>query len=157
MISWEGWYDSTFKLDKSCDYTAYTKLAKIHGDFAKILDDNFPPEHGRLWLAGVCVDPKFQRKGVGKRLLAWGMNRGKEENVSLGLISSPKGKALYESLGFKAVYSFEGLPEELNNPLMKWQPRDGLDAVQGLENTEETDDALKVVLPAPEEAILANN
>ena len=97
---------SFFRLDPSYDYEnlqAYLEAANA-GDsiFETCLEDY--PEH--MWLAFLCVDPKFQRKGVGKRLMQWGMKRADQESVPLGLASSPAGEKLYRDCGFEEVGVF---------------------------------------------------
>ena len=95
-----------FRLDPSYDYEnlqAYLDAANAAGSiFETCLEDY--PEH--MWLSFICVDPKFQRKGVGKKLMQWGMNRADKERVPIGLASSPAGEKLYHDCGFEEVGVF---------------------------------------------------
>jgi N-acetylglutamate synthase-like GNAT family acetyltransferase len=61
----------------------------------------YPTEYWSLaWLG---VSPKWQRTGIGKRLLQWGIDRCEEEQVSAALVSTEVGKPLYEKMGFREV------------------------------------------------------
>lgn len=53
------------------------------------------------------VDPAHQRKGVGRMLMQWGLQRAKQDHANLHLMSSQKGAPLYRSLGFEEVGSVE--------------------------------------------------
>lgn len=53
------------------------------------------------------MDPAHQRKGVGKMLTRWGMEKAAEENKAVHFLSSPSGAQLYRSLGFEEVGSGE--------------------------------------------------
>ena len=99
-------HSNFFRLDKSYDYDnlqTYLDAANA-GDsiFETCLEGH--PEH--MWLAFLAVDPKFQRRGVGKRLMQWGMKRADAESIPLGLTSSPAGEKLYFDCGFREVGVF---------------------------------------------------
>lgn len=46
------------------------------------------------------VDPNHQRRGIGKLLLNWGVDKAKTEGRDCYLIATPAGRPLYESVGF---------------------------------------------------------
>lgn len=58
-------------------------------------------------LNSVAVDPAHQRKGVGKMLTRWGMEKAAEENKAVHFLSSPSGAQLYRAMGFEEVGSGE--------------------------------------------------
>jgi len=89
---------------------------------------HFGPELGdlRLVLADMIVDPKYHRRGAGKALMQYGMQKAKEENLAITLTASPLGRLLYSSLGFKVLGYVEcGLEEEeekVGVHVMVWVP-----------------------------------
>ncbi len=51
----------------------------------------------------LAVDPEFQRMGVGKRLLEWGLEKADAEGLECWIDASQAGKGLYEKMGWKEV------------------------------------------------------
>lgn len=51
----------------------------------------------------LIIDPDYQRKGLGGKLLKWGIDQAAQQGVPAWLESSPMGKALYEKNGFRVV------------------------------------------------------
>ncbi|GFP57729.1 hypothetical protein TASIC1_0009006600 [Trichoderma asperellum] len=49
------------------------------------------------------VDPQQQRKGIGKILLDWGINRAAGDKKDCYLLATPAGKPLYTKTGFEEV------------------------------------------------------
>ena len=47
------------------------------------------------------VDPKQHRRGIGKALLNWGLERSKEQGRDCYLFATPAGKPLYSAMGFE--------------------------------------------------------
>lgn len=62
--------------------------------------------HQKKDLAVLSVHPNHQRKGVGKKLLQWGIKQAAEENKEVFLLSSPEGRPLYLSQGFRTLKEF---------------------------------------------------
>ncbi|PMD37424.1 hypothetical protein L207DRAFT_514697 [Hyaloscypha variabilis F] len=60
-------------------------------------------EKGYLYMAILGVHPGFQRMGVGKRLLEWGLEMADREGLECWIEASPAGKGLYEKLGWREV------------------------------------------------------
>ncbi|KAM7184365.1 Acyl-CoA N-acyltransferase [Naviculisporaceae sp. PSN 640] len=88
-------YDRTF--DKRCE-------EQFEFETKRVLGEN---GHKDMWyLAVLCVAPQHQGKGVGKKLLQWGMARGAEERKSLFLLASTEGYPLYRSQGFQTIGEF---------------------------------------------------
>lgn len=57
----------------------------------------------QLHLRILATLPEFQRKGAGTALCRWGIERAKQHQVPVTLLSSPLGHALYSSLGFTDI------------------------------------------------------
>ncbi|KAJ2992466.1 hypothetical protein NUW58_g2159 [Xylaria curta] len=60
----------------------------------------------------IGVDPKFQRRGVARKLMTWGIEKSKEENLPVFLSSTPAGKPLYLDLGFRTVGTWTWRPKQ---------------------------------------------
>ena len=77
----------------------------------------------------LIIDPPYQRKGLGKILLNWGLDRAKIEASRAYLESSPMGKSLYERCGFKVV-QIDRLDEQrarkgyVEWPVMLWDSKE---------------------------------
>ena len=54
-------------------------------------------------LETLAVSPEYQRRGVGRCLLEWGLDMAREEGVSVTVESSDVGRQLYAKNGFKVV------------------------------------------------------
>lgn len=82
--------------------------------------DNYP----ELWfLNSLAVDPTYQRRGIGRQLVEWGLQQARREQVPVGLEASLKGVGLYQRLGFRRVNRMELLPE-ITVDAMLWQDTD---------------------------------
>jgi predicted N-acetyltransferase YhbS len=46
------------------------------------------------------VNPAYQKQGLGKMLLDWGLQKAREKGKRVFLLASPTGKRLYEKNGF---------------------------------------------------------
>jgi ribosomal protein S18 acetylase RimI-like enzyme len=53
------------------------------------------------YLCFLGVSPKAQKRGVGRKLLQWGIDRSEEEGVPAALEASNAGIGLYDSAGFQ--------------------------------------------------------
>jgi GNAT superfamily N-acetyltransferase len=73
---------------------------------------------GYLYMAILCVGPEWQRMGVGKRLLEWGLEKADREGLEVWIEASPAGKGLYEKMGWREV----GV---LDVDLVKWGGKEG--------------------------------
>lgn len=56
------------------------------------------------------VHPSQQGRGLGSKLLKWGLVRADAEGVEVYLSASPEGKPLYEKNGFRGVDTFLPYP-----------------------------------------------
>ncbi|KAF2759349.1 acyl-CoA N-acyltransferase [Pseudovirgaria hyperparasitica] len=115
LLSWEKWYQDNF-LDYATDWkrVAYFRSVISKVVFYKTLDD--------YWLLNsLAVHPQAQRRGIGSRLLEWGMQTAERESVPVVLESAPPARALYERAGLKV---FEEIEVEGIEPgyAMLWEP-----------------------------------
>lgn len=62
----------------------------------------------------LMVDPSHQRKGLGRKLVRYGLELADEEGVCASVIGSEAGDGLYTSCGFEAVGRMQ---EGEGNPL----------------------------------------
>ncbi|KAL8992766.1 MAG: hypothetical protein Q9169_006860 [Polycauliona sp. 2 TL-2023] len=74
-----------------------------------IWTDAFVEISERWHLHGLVVDPEYQRRGVGGRLLSWGLEQAKLEKVPTTLTASTVAEPLYRRLGFE-TYNLMDLP-----------------------------------------------
>jgi GNAT superfamily N-acetyltransferase len=95
-------YYKIFQLDRSVDQS---RLA----NYIATADDSFPSDiFPEMWyLAGLAVDPAYQRRGAGTMLTRWGIDQARTESVPAGLEASLKGSVMYERLGFRVLNQLE--------------------------------------------------
>ncbi|KAB8263599.1 acyl-CoA N-acyltransferase [Aspergillus pseudonomiae] len=80
--------------------------------------DDFP----ELWfLSTLAVHPAYQRQGIGRRLVEWGLEHATWDGTPVGLEASAKGTSLYQSLGFQVVNEVP-LVEGVALTAMLWRP-----------------------------------
>ncbi|ETS83716.1 hypothetical protein PFICI_05592 [Pestalotiopsis fici W106-1] len=77
---------------------AETFLRFIHNEKQKHVKHN-----ECIYIRYMCVDPTFQRRGVGKSLMSWACNRLDALKLDAYLEASPAGEALYRQFGFEVV------------------------------------------------------
>ena len=83
------------------------------------VDCGLPPDH---WFLEQCaVSPNWQRRGIGEKLLRWGMETARRENVPCGLESSRAGFGLYQRLGFD-VKERKRFNDKIDSVWMVWEP-----------------------------------
>ena len=105
----------TLGLDRSLDKAVLKRVEAM-------MDESFPSsDFPELWyLSTLAVLPEYQRRGIGRQLVTWGVQQGEKEGVPIALEASPDGKRLYEKCGFQWVRT-ENL-DELAVPLMICEP-----------------------------------
>ena len=74
------------------------------------------------YLKLLCVHPEFQRKGVGTKLLDWGLERARERGQKVYLEATEFGIALYINKGFKELGEIVLGDREVVLPCMIWDP-----------------------------------
>ncbi|EGC44078.1 conserved hypothetical protein [Histoplasma capsulatum var. duboisii H88] len=91
--------------------------------YASATAGNFPSDiFPELWYVGMlAIHPGYQRMGIGKMLLQWGIEQGTAENVPVGLEPSLKGAGLYKKLGFRDLGTVELMGKEWV-AMMVWEP-----------------------------------
>jgi GNAT superfamily N-acetyltransferase len=136
----DAYYKYVPNVDPTADHAHLKELMPV-------LRAEWPEEiFGEFWeLDGLYISPAHYRSGIGRMLVSWGVEKGREENVPVLVRSSPMGKKLYESVGFGVVQREEGfdayIPEFIEDLKVKdkneakgcwalcWQP-DGTDFLQ---------------------------
>lgn len=60
----------------------------------------------------LAVDPSHQRRGIGKSLLSWGIEKATQESKDCYTVASASGRPLYIAGGFEEVRQLEicGVP-----------------------------------------------
>lgn len=87
----------------------FAHVSEVEWDAAIVRNDVRRAEYfkgeGHWFLAPVCTWPKWQGKGVGRKLLAWGIEQADETvpATPVYLESAPTARGFYERLGFEAV------------------------------------------------------
>lgn len=51
----------------------------------------------------LAIDPLYQRRGLGRELVMWGVRMADDELICASVIASESGEGLYTSCGFKTV------------------------------------------------------
>lgn len=79
-------------------------------------------DYPTLWyLSFLAVHPAHQRRGIGSKLVQWGLEQAACENVPAGLEASIKGIELFRKLGFVVVNESNWL-ERVAIQAMAWAP-----------------------------------
>lgn len=104
-------YSDLFHIDKTVDYEHLSLFRAGSSAYDKVMDDQIGKGGDHIWLSFLGVDPRFQRKGIGKRLLRWGKERSDKEQIPIGLCASPMACGLYRSVAFEdvGILEIEGL------------------------------------------------
>lgn len=114
LLSWESFYES-----KICDRASDPARIKARNAVA---DFKFYSQLPNQWHLGMLsVSPKYQRRGVGGKLVQHGQKIAAEENVPVTLDSSVIGRFLYAKNGFKVVEEGE-IVDGLYSVAMVWEP-----------------------------------
>jgi GNAT superfamily N-acetyltransferase len=111
-------YWGLFNLDWSQDTGRRDILNKL---FAQTFGEDIFPE---AWLlANVVTHKDYQRRGIGVRLVKWGLEQAEAERVPCGVESSFAGMRLYEKVGFRQFDEMRyGEKEKETMAVMVWEP-----------------------------------
>ncbi|KAL9024481.1 MAG: hypothetical protein Q9196_006487 [Gyalolechia fulgens] len=127
LIDVEWQYISFFGLDRSASPGAHRSLQTTG-----FSTDIFSPLHERWHLHNLCVNPKFQRRGIGGRLISWGLEQAAHEKVPVTLWTSALAEPLYRKMGF-VTWARRDVPGiRIGLPSLVHWPR----GVQAVENNE---------------------
>lgn len=113
LLAVEEWYSDQLRLDKSLDYDVRDRFRSTAADDFDDVDE--------MWkLHNLATDPKFQHRGVGGMLIAWGQEQARKEGVCVGLTASMVGQGLYRKKGFR---SYGAIPCSgfMDVPMMIWE------------------------------------
>lgn len=80
----------------------------------------------RWYVQSVVVAEQWRGRGVGKKLMAWVLERAQKEGVVIGLDASMMGERLYRSIGFELLDRFVlklDKTEEQDGGVMMWSPK----------------------------------
>ncbi|KAL9579279.1 MAG: hypothetical protein Q9212_005202 [Teloschistes hypoglaucus] len=126
LLQAEDSYVSLFRLDRSASPQNRRSL-EATGFFG---DDTFASLPERWHLQNLCVNPEFQRRGVGAQLVSWGQEQATKEQVPVTLSTSTVAESLYRKVGFK-TWSLLDMPGvRMEAPSLIWWP-DGVTPVKG--------------------------
>lgn len=96
-------YDGRFLTKYRKPFLAY--IAEEYNVKDLVIEDETIPEE--VYIDTVSVSPEYQRKGIGKKLIAAAIVQSKQENhKKIGLLvdfKNPSAKKLYSALGFEGV------------------------------------------------------
>ncbi|KFY63092.1 hypothetical protein V496_04191 [Pseudogymnoascus sp. VKM F-4515 (FW-2607)] len=80
----------------------------------------------RWYCQSVVVAEQWRGRGVGKKLMAWVLERAQKEGVVVGLEASLMGERLYRSIGFELlgrfIYRIDGCDLD-DGGVMMWSPK----------------------------------
>ena len=71
------------------------------------------------YLDNLCVDFRYQRKGIGALLLDWGIKHARNQRLPIQTEASPMGVGLYLKNNFKRIGVWELTVLEMSLPVMK--------------------------------------
>lgn len=110
-----------------------------------LFDDAVNLTFARAFKYIVCnimfTHPRHRRRGVGKLLMTWGMDRAKEKGLEVFIEGTDPGRPLYESFGLRVMYvghldAYEMAPSDEWRKLEReilplhwyfmWKPREGV-------------------------------
>jgi GNAT superfamily N-acetyltransferase len=111
-------YWNFFNLDWSQDSKKRVILTNL---FAQTFGEDIFPE---AWLLANLVTHKdYQRRGIGARLVKWGLDQAEAERVPCGVESSSAGLRLYQKMGFRQFDNMRYGERPIETmPLMVWEP-----------------------------------
>ncbi|CAI7591194.1 unnamed protein product [Penicillium glandicola] len=76
-------------------------------------------ERPHYYLDMLGVHPSCQGKGVGSKLLKWGLTRADAEGMEVYLSASPAGKLLYAKYGFREVDTISPYPDYVQAAMIR--------------------------------------
>lgn len=107
-----------------------SRVQKYAQEFTKAKQHFFEHPYGQhnLYLSILACHPSYQRRGIGRQLVRWGLEKAKLENLDMTVFGSPMGSLLYRSVGFREVGKFrvqvDGEEEYLDTLAMVLENKD---------------------------------
>ena len=133
LLGWEEYYEQKM-LQRAVDPKALEMYASLKQfSVYKALD--------QYWYLGLLgVDPKYQRRGIGAKLVKHGLSIAREGGLPIALEATMAGKGLYSKLGFKTIQKLRigALSEDI--VAMLWEP----ESLKGKWLEEEEDGITKI-------------
>ena len=81
--------------------------AEYFGALVKAREKRFGCDRPYVLMANLVVSPRWQRMGIGKALLEWGVHRADELRLERWIDASPHGIGLYRRFGWQEVETLE--------------------------------------------------
>lgn len=97
-----------------------TTITEAKTDF---FDTKYPKGHIHLVMLG--CHPQYQRRGAGRALCQWALEKAKRNGLAVTVFATGEGEQLYEYLGFEQRGAFTlDVPgeDDLDVPAMYWEP-----------------------------------
>jgi ribosomal protein S18 acetylase RimI-like enzyme len=115
LLGWEEYYERKL-LQRAMDPKALEMYASLKQfSVYKTLDT--------YWYLGLLgVDPKYQRRGIGAKLVKHGFSMAQEGGLPMALEATVAGKGLYSKLGFKTIQKLRVGPLSEEIVAMLWEP-----------------------------------
>jgi len=112
LCGWEAWYARL--------WNAGTVNAPFLAAFRAAMRDAYRGLPPHLHCMILAVDPAAQGRGVGRRMLNWGLELADREGLLVTLETSARARLLYESEGFTILryYEVEANGGRMNVPVM---------------------------------------
>ncbi|KAI0156528.1 acyl-CoA N-acyltransferase [Xylariaceae sp. FL1272] len=85
------------------------RVAVVQADMDAAKERLFLGPYGdaQVFLGLLACHPDYQRRGAGKALLSWGVEKARSESKTVTLFATPTGSHLYRSLGFRDAETFD--------------------------------------------------
>ena len=119
LLKLEEMYKGTLCVLRGAPYTRQ----RDYNAYRKQRQDPFNKITERWWLDGLAIDPAYQRRGIGSKLMEWGMERSKEEGIPITLDASSAGLRLYQKLGFREA-QLNVIVDGIKERSMVWSPHE---------------------------------
>ncbi|KAK6338617.1 hypothetical protein TWF696_009428 [Orbilia brochopaga] len=118
LLGFENWLDSYFFPHPAAFPPAIALMRQCFTDVAAQLSA-LPNFSTYLHLNILAVDPAFQRRGVGSRLVLWGVAKARCDGVPCALEASEAGKKVYLNSGFMELGLCDGFHPKSGKPFVE--------------------------------------
>ncbi|KAJ5246577.1 hypothetical protein N7468_001560 [Penicillium chermesinum] len=124
-FSWQRAIANDLWPDRSIDSEALDRYTKSNekDNYKYWESPEMKKKYENRWIAqSVAVASAYQRKGIGRKLMAEVLIRAQEEQVVVGLDANEEGEKLFQSLGFVLRGRFSMKIGPRAGGIMKWTP-----------------------------------